>query len=254
MGRRAALTLALALVGAAVVATAVAAHRDLARSTARATCGVERWTVKTLQDRPQLKPVKVTTVGYLVSRPQPSYLPDTRLPFEYRVFRVTAAVPIVKPEDDGDLHLILDDGRRTMIAETPMRSCTNRATTHNRRQMAEARNRVRVCAKAVVTGVAFFDFIHGQTGVAPNGIELHPVLGFRCIAGGSKLPPTPPPSNPPKGKGNCAPSYPTVCIPPPPPDLDCGDIPYRDFKVRWDVSDPDPHRFDGDRDRVGCES
>jgi hypothetical protein len=29
---------------------------------------------------------------------------------------------------------------------------------------------------ATVTGVGFFDIIHGQTGVAPNGIELHPVL------------------------------------------------------------------------------
>ncbi len=27
-----------------------------------------------------------------------------------------------------------------------------------------------------VQGVAFFDLIHGQTGVAPNGIELHPIL------------------------------------------------------------------------------
>jgi len=28
-----------------------------------------------------------------------------------------------------------------------------------------------------ITGVGFFDYIHGQHGVAPNGIELHPVLG-----------------------------------------------------------------------------
>src|SRR5207248_11567901 len=27
-----------------------------------------------------------------------------------------------------------------------------------------------------IKGVAFFDFEHGQTGIAPNGIELHPVL------------------------------------------------------------------------------
>src|SRR5260370_305178 len=27
-----------------------------------------------------------------------------------------------------------------------------------------------------VRGVGFFDFLHGQTGVAPNGIELHPIL------------------------------------------------------------------------------
>jgi hypothetical protein len=25
-------------------------------------------------------------------------------------------------------------------------------------------------------GVAFFDVVHGQEGVAPNGIELHPIL------------------------------------------------------------------------------
>jgi hypothetical protein len=48
--------------------------------------------------------------------------------------------------------------------------------------MAQARAAVRLCAKAVVTGVAFFDFLHGQTGVAPNAIELHPVLAFRCWA------------------------------------------------------------------------
>jgi hypothetical protein len=29
-------------------------------------------------------------------------------------------------------------------------------------------------------GVGFFDSVHGQPGVAPNGIELHPVLGFNA--------------------------------------------------------------------------
>jgi micrococcal nuclease len=50
--------------------------------------------------------------------------------------------------------------------------------------------------------------------------------------------------------GNCDASYPDFCIPPPPPDLDCGDIGYTDFTVY----EPDPHRFDGDNDGVGCES
>jgi micrococcal nuclease len=53
---------------------------------------------------------------------------------------------------------------------------------------------------------------------------------------------------------NCAPSYPDVCIPPPPPDLDCGQISYKRFRVIYTVPNPDPHRFDGDRDGVGCES
>lgn len=50
-------------------------------------------------------------------------------------------------------------------------------------------------------------------------------------------------------RSNCDPSYPTVCIPPYPPDLDCKDIPYRRFQVK----PPDPHFFDGDFDGLGCE-
>ncbi|MEX1004528.1 MAG: S-layer homology domain-containing protein [Acidimicrobiia bacterium] len=52
---------------------------------------------------------------------------------------------------------------------------------------------------------------------------------------------------PPSG---CHAAYPTVCIPPAPPDLDCGDIPHR----RFQVLPPDPHNFDGDGDGIGCES
>lgn len=54
-------------------------------------------------------------------------------------------------------------------------------------------------------------------------------------------------SNP---RAGCSPAYPDVCIPPPPPDLNCKDIPYRRFRVL----PPDPHRFDGNRDGIGCES
>ncbi len=49
---------------------------------------------------------------------------------------------------------------------------------------------------------------------------------------------------------SCDPAYPTVCIPPPPPDLDCGDV----NQKRFTVLPPDPHRFDGDHDGIGCES
>jgi hypothetical protein len=62
--------------------------------------------------------------------------------------------------------------------------------------------------------------------------------------------PAPAPQPPAAPAPQCDPSYPTVCIPPPPPDLDCGDIPYRDFQVVGS----DPHRFDRDRDGIGCES
>ena len=60
----------------------------------------------------------------------------------------------------------------------------------------------------------------------------------------------PPPPPPPPPSGGCDPSYPTVCIPPSPPDLDCPQISFRRFVVRA----PDPHGFDGDNDGIGCES
>jgi hypothetical protein len=55
--------------------------------------------------------------------------------------------------------------------------------------------------------------------------------------------------SPPEEEYNCDPSYPTLCIAPPPPDLDCEDIPYRNFRVLA----PDPHGFDSEKDGFGCE-
>jgi micrococcal nuclease len=54
--------------------------------------------------------------------------------------------------------------------------------------------------------------------------------------------------NPPEETA-CDPSYPDVCIPPFPPDLDCSQISFRNFRVL----PPDPHHFDGDKDGIGCE-
>jgi micrococcal nuclease len=51
-------------------------------------------------------------------------------------------------------------------------------------------------------------------------------------------------------RNNCDPSYPDVCIESPPPDLDCGDISEKNFKVIGS----DPHRFDPDGDGIGCGS
>ena len=106
----------------------------------------------------------------------------------------------------------------------------------------------RLIGTATITGVGFFDPIDGQTGAAPNSIELHPVVAFTASSCEAVPAPPPPPA------GDCAASYPTVCIPPPPPRLKCTDIPYANFVVRWDVPRPDPHHFDRDRDGVGCES
>ena len=73
-------------------------------------------------------------------------------------------------------------------------------------------------------------------------------------------PPPPPPATTPKvppqqattqpPQRNCHPSYPTLCLPPAPPDLDCGDVDAKDFSVL----PPDPHGLDGDKDGIGCET
>jgi hypothetical protein len=58
----------------------------------------------------------------------------------------------------------------------------------------------------------------------------------------------------PAARQRCHASYPDFCIPPGPPDLDCPDITGpKPFRVRHDVPNPDPHRFDRDRDGRGCE-
>jgi hypothetical protein len=71
-------------------------------------------------------------------------------------------------------------------------------------------------------------------------------VGFVSTSGPEEPVPTPTPAP----TGSCDPAYPTVCIAPPPPDLDCSEIPYKNFKVL----PPDPHHFDSDGDGIGCES
>ena len=114
----------------------------------------------------------------------------------------------------------------------------------------------------VLVGTTFVNFTMVQEGFATS-TTYQPDVACRTLfdeAEGQSLSrraglwnPTPTPVPyvyPTPDRGNCAASYPTVCIPPPPPDLDCGDIPYR----RFQVLPPDPHGFDGDFDGVGCES
>jgi hypothetical protein len=51
-------------------------------------------------DRPRLLPNRPTTVHYLVTRPAPASLPDSRWPFERHIFTVVATV-VLKREEQG---------------------------------------------------------------------------------------------------------------------------------------------------------
>jgi hypothetical protein len=78
---------------------------------------------------------------------------------------------------------------RTMIVEFPAPSCIRHALKRSAIRQARAAfvsacgspsssSFIRLGGTATITGVGFFDVPHGQTGVAPNAIELHPVLSF----------------------------------------------------------------------------
>jgi hypothetical protein len=155
------------------------------------TCGVERWAVKTGMDPDAAKvdqaKVLSSTVGALSALPAPSRPTGRVAPTETSIFSVEATLTKIKMEsDDSDYHLVLDDGQgRTMIAEIPSTDCIG--TSPFKSAIGEVRAEVftrfhpgpsfkAVGSRVTVTGVGFFDRIHGQTGVAANGIELHPVL------------------------------------------------------------------------------
>jgi micrococcal nuclease len=90
----------------------------------------------------------------------------------------------------------------------------------------------------------------GAVCAAPPTLAPLPLVAPPTLAPVTRAPTAAPrTAAPPTARSNCDASYPTVCIPPAPPDLDCGQIPFRRFTVRA----PDPHRFDGDKDGIGCE-
>ena len=99
---------------------------------------------------------------------------------------------------------------------------------------------------AISAGVAVVAFILIFVGIGSNQAEK-PVEYERELEESVTSESTPPVK--PTGKTSCDPSYPTVCIAPYPPDLNCIDIPYSNFQV----FSPDPHGFDADFDGVGCE-
>jgi hypothetical protein len=155
-------------------------------------CGKERWDIKTGTDPAagavDQNTVQKATIAQLdLLSPPPS--PTARVPpVEETVYQVTATLDGYKTEADSDDHLVLDDGQgRTMIAEIPAPDCIStgpfKAAVTQARPVFDTRfspsKRFKTAGVTVtVTGVGFFDKVHRQTGVAPNGIELHPVLSI----------------------------------------------------------------------------
>ncbi len=168
-------------------------------------CGVERWSVKTGTDADagliNLQSIMQTTIASLISLPAPTTLPaNNRIqPTETTVFQLHATLTEYKLESDSDYHLILSDSiGNTMISEIPSPACVGSSSVllfgiQNARSEFDARytptdSFQTANIPVIVTGVGFFDFLHGQTGVAPNGIELHAVLDIQFDTSGTSTP------------------------------------------------------------------
>ncbi|MCW2948703.1 MAG: hypothetical protein JWR24_5420 [Actinoallomurus sp.] len=163
-------------------------------------CGVERWSVKTGTDADagsiNLQSTTQTTIASLGAIPAPSNLPaNNRVkPTETTVYRLQATLTQYKLEADSDYHLVLSNGPgHTMIGEIPDPTCVGSgspllSSIQKARGAFDAKYTATGSFKTAnvpvtVTGVGFFDFNHGQTGIAPNAIELHALLDIQFGSG-----------------------------------------------------------------------
>jgi hypothetical protein len=182
-GRRILLVLLVAALAATAARLAAPTQAHPTKPSRALICGSERWRVKTLQDRPKLYSAKPKTVAWLMGLTRPKPAPKDRSNFERHIYSVEAAVTDVLQEADKDLHVVLEDGPAHMVAESPNAPfCSVDATGYRKKQMAKARDKVKVCAQARIVGVVFWDRPHNVTGRAPNAIELHPILDFACFS------------------------------------------------------------------------
>lgn len=153
--------------------------------------GKERWDVKSLNDK---NADKIDTNDLIVSVKALSEIPNlskvyknaTRMHVEMKTFTIICVVKKVIKEDDGDYHLIVSDtgfSNNQMIVEIINPHYANPKYYSLINQAREnliyyQRKKQLINNTFKITGVAFFDIPHNQGGVAPNYIELHPVLKF----------------------------------------------------------------------------
>ncbi len=177
------------------------AFAQVAESSLADTCGTERWSVKELSDAAasqiNFTPME-NTIGALVRLDTIS--PGTneaRRDEEKETYRVVCYGVRYKLEDDRDIHLVVcdtSDTTITMIVEIPDSLCTDALASAHVNDYAAARVTLDSMTEGrhpsstfktfthrptmVVTGVRFYDVPHGQSGKAPNNMELHPVIAL----------------------------------------------------------------------------
>ncbi len=114
-------------------------------------------------------------------------------PFQKQTWEVVAEIVNYRIED-GELRLVLFDDGAYINAAIPTPSCLS-AVSRSRGQIASSfRQFTNECARptsdwqslgavAYIRGVGFWSQRRTGYGRARNGAELHPVTGFRIVAG-----------------------------------------------------------------------
>src|SRR6266404_6494508 len=158
-----------------------------------AQCSGERWSVKTGTDPDatlvNLGSTTATTIASLTSIATPATLPDnSRIqPTETTTWVLSATLVSYARSFDADYHMVFQDSAgRTMIAEIPDPNCIGPGSVfaagiaHARAQFdakfTATEDFQTVNVPVQITGVGFFDYQEGQEGIAPNAIELHPII------------------------------------------------------------------------------
>ena len=152
-----------------------------------------RWSIKTGADsdaaRVDRTPV-VTTIADLFALMPPATRPESNriAPVELTTYELrNVTLELAKLEFDSDYHLGVKDGSREMVVEAPIPGCVSNASPFAA-DIACARGQVdaklavssaplRPNLEVTVVGIGFFDEVHPDFG-APNGIELHPIIGI----------------------------------------------------------------------------
>lgn len=180
----------------------VIAVADCSVGTGSKRCGRERWCQKTLADnlagQVVFTPVG-TTIKELNELPEHCEGGDLDFPrrvgTERTVYEVEGVIDVVKREDDRDFHIVLldpDDPEWHMVVEVVDPTCPGAKVSDHKAHMKAARDAFfdalgdgnydsLVGAKVKVRGVGLYDRWHGQTGMAENCLELHPVIHFEVI-------------------------------------------------------------------------
>jgi hypothetical protein len=179
--------------------------------------GTERWDVKDGSDQGarDIHPTVVNgiTIADLNQLPAQPFDPDGRMQEEKVIYKISGVLRLFKHETDSDYHIVIADSGtvpystgHSMVIEVPDPSCVSGphhqfGASQFLQQLQDSRSDFEGATRSLprnrdlgsrnipitITGVLFFDFMHGQTGhglphpsqdsdTRDKVVELHPVL------------------------------------------------------------------------------